>query len=65
MKLYSKLKGLELAIESFKTETQRKKVLENFTRKTTTIRLSGNGKTGKRRRRHLGIGETQLSRTRA
>ncbi|WP_414837232.1 hypothetical protein ACK3SF_03100 [Candidatus Nanosalina sp. VS9-1] len=47
MKLYSKLEGLELRIESFETETREKKVSENFTRKTTVVKFSGNRKTGK------------------
>ncbi|MFB6116350.1 MAG: hypothetical protein ABEK10_02450 [Candidatus Nanosalina sp.] len=44
---YSKLKDLELEIENFKTETREKQVSENFTRKTTVVKLSGKNKTGK------------------
>ena len=46
MNFYSKLKDLELVIENFETET-REQVSENFTRKTTVVKLSGDGKAGK------------------
>jgi hypothetical protein len=47
MGLYSKLSDLELTIENFNTETREKQVSEDFTRKTSVVKLTGKGKTGK------------------
>jgi len=46
MNFYSRLAELELEIENFETETQEKQVSEHFTRRTTTVKLSGKGDTG-------------------
>jgi len=47
MTFYSKIAELNLQIESFKTETQEKQVSEKFTRRTTTVKISGRGETGR------------------
>lgn len=47
MSFYDKLSSLEVKIEKFETETKEKQVSENFTRKTTIIKFSGQEETGK------------------
>ena len=47
MNLYNKTAGLDLQIKNFKTETQEKQVSKHFTRRTTIVKLSGKGETGK------------------
>jgi len=47
MTLYSKISDLELHIKKINTETQEKQVSEHFTRRTTTVTISGKEKTGK------------------
>lgn len=47
MSFYDKLSDLELKIENFETDTKEKQVSENFTRKTTIIKFSGHGATGR------------------
>ncbi|MFB6100159.1 MAG: hypothetical protein ABEK16_02695 [Candidatus Nanohalobium sp.] len=47
MKLYSKIAELELEVKKVTTETREKQVSENFTRKTTVVRIEGEGDTGR------------------
>jgi hypothetical protein len=47
MGFYSELEGLNISVEGVEIETREKQVSENFTRKTSVVKLNGDGETGK------------------